>query len=152
MLPMFEAYFERLEALHGGVKQALDGLPAEALDWVPGPDMNSLCVLVMHLAGAERYWIGDVAGEDLSGRVRDDEFRAAGLDGDALVRRLDEVLAHSRGVLERLSAADLDAEHISPRDGRTFTVAWALWHALEHTALHLGHAQIVRQLWDQGLG
>jgi uncharacterized damage-inducible protein DinB len=152
MLAMFEAYFERLEALHDGVKQTLDGLPIEALDWVPGPEMNSLCVLVMHLAGAERYWIGDVAGEDPSGRVREDEFRAAGLDGGELVRRLDDVLAHSRGVLETLSAADLDAAHVSPRDGRTFTVAWALWHALEHTALHLGHAQIMRQLWDAARG
>ena len=28
-------------------------------------------------------------------------------------------------------------------------VAWALLHALEHTAIHLGHMQIMRQLWEQ---
>lgn len=29
------------------------------------------------------------------------------------------------------------------------TVAWRLAHALEHTALHLGHMEITRQLWEQ---
>jgi hypothetical protein len=28
-------------------------------------------------------------------------------------------------------------------------VGWALLHALEHTAIHLGHIQITQQLWDQ---
>ncbi len=36
-----------------------------------------------------------------------------------------------------------------PRDGREYTVAWALFHALEHTALHLGQMQLTRQLWEQ---
>jgi len=31
-------------------------------------------------------------------------------------------------------------------------VAWALLHALDHTAQHLGHMQITRQLWDQERG
>jgi hypothetical protein len=30
----------------------------------------------------------------------------------------------------------------------TITAGWALNHALAHTALHIGHAQITRQLWD----
>ena len=33
-------------------------------------------------------------------------------------------------------------------DAREFTVAWCLLHALEHSAVHLGHMQIVRQLWE----
>jgi hypothetical protein len=28
-------------------------------------------------------------------------------------------------------------------------IAWSLLHALEHTALHLGHMQLTRQLWEQ---
>jgi class 3 adenylate cyclase len=111
--------------------------------------MNSLCVLAVHLAGAERYWIGDVVGRDPSGRDRDAELRARGLDAAALKARLADVLAHSRGVLEDLALADLETVRVSPRDGREFSVAWALAHALEHTAMHVGHAQLVRQLWDQ---
>ena len=80
MLPELEDYYQRLSGLHDGLKQAIAGLSAEALDWVPGPDMNSLRVLMVHTAGAERYWIGDMAGQQPSGRDRDAEFRARGLD------------------------------------------------------------------------
>jgi hypothetical protein len=51
--------------------------------------------------------------------------------------------------LEKLTLKDLETLSISPRDGRKLTVAWALAHALEHTALHAGHMQIMRQLWEQ---
>ncbi len=111
--------------------------------------MNSIGALVVHLTGAERYWIGDVAGRDPSGRDRAAEFRARGLDEAELKRRLDGSLAYARGLLEGLTLQDLDAARVSPRDGREFTVAWCLAHALEHTAIHLGHIQIIRQLWDQ---
>jgi uncharacterized damage-inducible protein DinB len=149
MRSILEAYLERVQALHADMERAIEGLPQVALDWVPGPDMNSLCVLVIHAAGAERYWIGDVVGRDPSGRDRAAEFRARGLNEAALKRCLDAALDHSRGVLEGLTAQDLEELRVSPRDGRTFTVAWSLAHALEHTAIHLGHMQIVRQLWDQ---
>jgi hypothetical protein len=149
MLAMLEDYLERLQALHADIERAIEGLPQAALDWVPGPDINSLCVLVVHATGAERYWIGDVVGRDPSGRDRAAEFRVYGLNEAALKKRLDDTLAHSRGVLEGLTLQDLGTPHVSPRDGREFTVAWCLAHALEHTAIHLGHIQITRQLWDQ---
>ena len=149
MHAFYEAYLERLSALHDSIKSAVEGLPGAALDWTPGPDINSLTILVVHLTGAERYWIGDVAGETPSGRDRDAEFRSHGLHADALTRRLDETLASCRDFLAGLTVEDLSATRASPRDGRTFTVAWALAHALEHTGLHLGHMQIIRQLWAQ---
>jgi uncharacterized damage-inducible protein DinB len=152
MLPMLEDYAERLGMLHSGIHQTVEGLPPAALDWVPGPGMNSLTVLMAHVAGAERYWIGDVAGQDPSGRDRDAEFRTHGLDAAELQDRLANAFDHSRRVLEGLTPADLEATRISPRDGRTFSVAWCLAHALEHTALHLGHMQVSRQLWEQRTG
>lgn len=149
MLAVLEDYLERLGALHADVQRAIAGLPQAALDWLPGPDMNSLCALIVHTCGAERYWIGGVVGRDPSARDRAAEFRAAGLDEVALREHLDESLACARGVLEELALRDLEALRVSPRDGREFTVAWCLAHALGHTAIHLGHMQIARQLWDQ---
>lgn len=149
---MFEVYaeiIERLGSLHNDMKQAIEGLPQEALDWIPGSEINSLSVLVMHTAGAERYWIGDVIGRDDSRRVREAEFRVKGISTFKLNQHLDEVLIHSQGVLAGLNLDDLAAIRTSPRDSRKVTVAWSLAHALEHTALHLGHMQIIRQLWEQ---
>jgi len=152
MLRAFEGYLTRLQVLHAVLERALEGLAPEALDWSPGPHMNSLCVLAVHVTGAQRYWIGDVVGRDPSGRNREVEFRAQGTDGAALRLRLNRTLEHTRGVLDTLTLQDLEASRTSPRDGREYTVGWALAHALEHTAIHVGHAQITRQLWDQREG
>lgn len=142
-------YLERLAALHRDFVRCVDGLPQAALDWTPGPDMNSLCVLVVHITGAERYWVGDVALGDPSGRDRDAEFRARGLDATALKGRLAASEAYIRAGLERLPVGNLTQMRDAPGRSAQFSVGWALLHALEHTALHLGHAEITRQLWDQ---
>ena len=149
---ILNAYLERLEALHSDIWRAIAGLPPEALDWLPGPGMNSLSVLVVHLAGAERYWIGDMAGEDSSGRVREAEFQVKGLKVEMLATLLTDTLIHSRKVLENLTVDDLGSGRSSARDGETYTVAWCLVHALEHTGLHLGQIQITREIWEREHG
>jgi uncharacterized damage-inducible protein DinB len=146
---VYAQIFELLESLHMGIKEAIAELPQEAIDWSPGEGINSLGVLVIHTAGAERYWIGDVIGRDPSGRVRDDEFIVEGLSAANLFKRLDEVFSHSQRTLATLELEDLDSVCTSPRDGRKLSVAWCLAHALEHTALHLGHIQITKQWWQQ---
>jgi len=151
MIPALQEYLDRLHSLHAELQRAIEGLPPAALDWSPGPDLNSLAVLAVHVAGAERYWIGEVIGRDPSGRVRAAEFQTQGLSAENLIARLDAALTHSRTVLTTLAPADLDAKRSVPRDGREVSVAWALAHTLEHTAIHLGHLQIMRQLWDQRL-
>lgn len=65
---------QMLSTLHSAIEKAISDLPDEALDWSPGPGMNSLGVLLAHTLGAERFWIGDVTGGEPSDRVRADEF------------------------------------------------------------------------------
>jgi len=149
MLPFFKDYLERFEELHVGVRDALQGLPGEALDWTPGPEMNSLTVLVTHLTGAERYWLGDVGAGDPAERDRDAEFRTHGVDAGALIARLAATEAYAREMLRGLALEDLEGRRVSRRDGREYSLAWCLLHALEHTAVHLGHIQQVRQLWER---
>jgi uncharacterized damage-inducible protein DinB len=151
MHEFFESYYDRLQILHRGVSEAVADLPQEALDWQPAPSMNSLSVLVVHLCGAERYWIGDVAGQDPSGRIRSEEFETIGWDAAELQELLKRTLAHSHDVLGQLALEDLDASRFSSQDGETYSVAWALLHALEHTALHLGHIHIGREIWQEDI-
>ncbi len=145
----FNDYFDHLQRLHAELEQVLDGLPQAALDWMPGEGMNSLAVLAVHVAGAERFWIGDVIAGESSRRDREAEFRTQGLDAGLIKERLSASLAYSRGVLEGLRVSDLQAMRASPRDGRQFSIGWSLAHILEHTALHLGHMQVTRQVWEQ---
>lgn len=152
MQKFFVDYLNLLEASHNEILEALSGLPQAALDWSPGPDMNSISVLVFHLTGAERYWIGDVAAQDPKERDRDAEFRVRDVAMDVLKNRLADNTEYGRNALSKFTIQDLEATRVSARDGRTFTVAWALLHALEHTTLHLGQVQITRQLWEESKG
>jgi putative acetyltransferase len=149
MQKFYEALLDRLHELHTEIERALDELPSAAMDWQPGEDMNSLNVLVTHLTGAERYWIGDVARGDPSDRDRDAEFRVKGLNVAGLKQRLRDLEAYERSSFEAMSLVELEKTRRSPRDGRAFTVAWALTHALEHTGVHVGHIQMLVQLWKQ---
>ncbi len=152
MQTFFAEFLNLIQQRHKEILEALDGLPPVALDWAPGPDINSISVLVFHLTGAERYWIGDVAAQDPTERDRDAEFRVHDVEIGVLKKRLADNLEYARNTLGRFTIQDLEGARVSARDGRTFTVAWALLHALEHTTLHLGQIQITRQLWDQSQG
>ncbi len=140
---------ERLTHMHDGIRRAVADLPPEALDWVPGQDMSSIAVLMVHTAGSQRYWVGDVAGEDPAQRDRAAEFEAGGLTVSDLLKLLDDSMAHTRLTLERLSSDQLPELRTSSMHDRSFTVGWALLHALDHTSEHAAQIAMTRQLWEQ---
>jgi uncharacterized damage-inducible protein DinB len=143
-----EDLFSNFSELHADTLKAIDGLSTEALDWIPGPEMNSITVLVVHLTGAERYWIG-VALNEPPVRDREAEFKTKNLSMDALKALLVSADDYARQALNRLGPSDLETIRQSPRNAKSFSAVWCLAHALAHTALHTGHIQLTRQLWDQ---
>jgi uncharacterized damage-inducible protein DinB len=149
MEQLFTDMLERFEAFYGIIEKAVADLPAEALDWKPGREMNSIGVILAHTAGAWRYWVGDVAGGSPSGRVRAEEFETHGVDAAEMMARLRAAFDTSREVLASLEPSRLGEVRAAGMFDEEHTVGWALLHALEHTALHAGHIQLTRQLWDQ---
>ena len=149
METFFTDYLKCLESLHNDLKGALDGIGQEALDWIPGAEMNSLGVLVAHVCGSEGYWIGDVVAGVPSGRDRPAEFRTQGVPVEALLEKLDASFAYVQGVLESLTLADLAAARRVPRDNRQVTVGWVLGHVLAHVGVHAGHAQVTHQFFGR---
>lgn len=147
----FEDVLERLEFLHAEIERAIGGLSVAALDWMPAPGANAIGALVVHLTGAERYWIGTVIGGAPSDRDRESEFFVSGVTAAELGQRLAATVPFEREALGGLGGADLTRLCRVPRDGRTVTIGWALTHVVEHTAVHVGHIQLTRQLWDQGV-
>ena len=141
--------YSQFHDLHNDLGKAIEDLQPEALDWIPGAEMNSIAVLIVHLCGAERYWLGDVALGDPSGRVREEEFKTRGLTAVELRQRLAAADEYARQALSRLSPANLDSICVSPRDDKHFPLGGCLTYVLKHSALHLGHIQITRQLWEQ---
>ena len=149
MHQLFSDMQERFETLYRAIEAAVADLPAEALDWKPAPDMNSVTVLLTHTAGALRYWVGDVAGGRPSGRVRAEEFETRNVDAAELMGRLRAAVDFAGEVLGEIDPARLGEIRISGQQNEERTVGWALLHALEHTGIHTGHIQMTRQLWDQ---
>ena len=145
----FADYLERLRELNSDFVKTFEDLPDEALDWVPGTEMNTLCVLAVHTTAATRFWIGDIGLGESSNRNRDAEFQAKGLSKDELKARFAALDAYVEDALGRLTPADLsERRDFRYRDAQGGTVGWVLLHALEHVGIHLGHAQITRQLWQ----
>jgi uncharacterized damage-inducible protein DinB len=136
-----------LQELHNDVVKALEGLPAEALDWSPKADVNSITVLIVHLTGSQRFLFGEVIGGQDVHRDREAEFQVKGHTPDQLTQRLTDSLEYIKVVLEGLTLADLEAKRMFRT--REVTVGWVIGHALKHTATHLGNIQVMHDLWDQ---
>jgi hypothetical protein len=148
MTTFLDDLYDRFHELHIDLIKTVEGLPPSSLDWVPGLEMNSINALVVHLTGAERYLIG-VALDEPPERDRDAEFNAHGLSVEELKAMLTGADDYIHQGLMRLSLQNLESVHISPRSQKKVTAGWAILHALEHTAIHAGHAQLTRQLWEQ---
>jgi uncharacterized damage-inducible protein DinB len=142
-------YLAFFESLHRKIGELLAGLPPEALNWRPtttdGEATNSIAVLVTHTLGAERFWIGEIWGGRPVGREREAEFRVTVNDLATLQAALAEADSFLRAALSETPAERLELA-LTAR-GETVTGRWAVLHALEHTALHLGHLQLTAQLW-----
>lgn len=151
MQTFFKDYLTLMQGCHNDILEALEGLPPAAHDWIPGPEMNSINVLVFHLTGSERFWIGDVAAQESSNRDRDAEFRVHAVEMYILKKRLADNLEYTLNVVDKMDIQDLETNSVTT-SGNEVTVGWALLHALEHATLHLGQIQLTRQLWEQSKG
>ena len=162
MLAEVEQYLNMIEDLRGQVSDLVAGLPAEALNWRPiqgaaSPTedhaTNSLAVLAAHVAGAEHFWIAEVIAGHPATRERAAEFRMQTDDAQALQALLVDVGRETRVILEALDEATLAGNCRAPASAgreRVVPVRWAILHVIDHTALHVGHMQLTRQLWQGG--
>jgi uncharacterized damage-inducible protein DinB len=150
---MMNTFFKELvllfQNLHSQMEEAFLDLPQEGLDWIPGEEMNSISVLTMHTAGATRFLVGEIVLGLPSERDREAEFNSKGVPAEDLQKQLRGALKVIEEALDQLDMQDLEAVRTSPRDGRELTVGWCIAHAFEHTAQHLGHMQMTRQMWEQ---
>ena len=147
------------------------GLSAKELEWQPAPGMNSIGMLLAHIAYAENH----LTQVGLEGKSTSDTRAAIGISEeeegmplvegappspalagrelawfDALLERARE---YTRGVAMTLVEGDLAREVRRKRpDGseRVFNVGWVLYHMLEHEAGHHGQINLLRHLRQHG--
>ena len=143
------------------------GMTRSALEWQPAPGMNTMGMLLAHLAVVEVHWMQvgplDRAQSDVT------EVLGIGVDDDGLplpprgkppaalrgkpLAFFDDLLARARAHTVRvaggLTDADLDREVSRVRktgQTRVFNLRWVFYHMLEHYAGHYGQILLLRHL------
>lgn len=133
--PLLEGLLATAHERHVDMSDLVSGLPDGALDWRPAERVNSLAGLVRHIVDIESHaarlgrgddeWRWDDSdGAHLEEGGTESDLLAAIADCDALVK----------DVLESLD----EPERASPAI-----------EEFDHAAMHYGHMQVTRLLWEQ---
>jgi uncharacterized damage-inducible protein DinB len=152
-----EALENFLDAQREGLIRKIEGLDDAVARQAPTASSLSLLGLVKHSATWERRWFQVVMG----GRELPDGWptvRAEPRDADLMVGEDDTVdywvayyreqIAQSRAVA---ASMDLDSPCARP-DIIECNVRYVLFHMIEETARHAGHADIIRETLDGSRG
>jgi len=144
--------------------EATRGLTPEDLQWQPAPGMNTIGMLLTHMAGVEVFWTQfgieqvkpdaqAVLGIDMDDDgmpLPEGQAPPEGLAGRDLAF-FDDLLTRARaytaGVLSKMTDADFDRSLERKRpDGKsaTLNVRWVVYHMLEHFAGHFGQVLLLR--------
>jgi Protein of unknown function (DUF664) len=130
----------------------IEGLSDDILNRpLPFADANTLAALATHSVGMGEYWVLALVGGRTIARDRPAEFRASG-SAPALVRRFGRWIVDMRALLDTLPdeqmnrVVDPPASFRGPELPEVITVRDCLLHVVEHSATHLGHIQITRDL------
>jgi uncharacterized damage-inducible protein DinB len=131
------------------LRHCVDALPAAALWARPNEGSNSIGNLLVHLAGNVTEWIlGGIGGQSFS-RHRSFEFtQRKGADASTLLDNLDAVLRQADSVLAGLAAQDLERSIVI--QDRDTTVLGAVYHVVEHFAMHTGQIILLTKMYAPG--
>lgn len=139
-----------LELLAGDVLESLEDVPEDVLNKaIVIPEANSLFGLATHLKFAgQQLTLVAVDGRDIA-RNREAEFVSTGTFAE-LKDGYDWWISEAHQLLDGMSDDELGRDLGSPpyRQGlnvESMTVGDVLIHAVDHTALHLGHIQVTKQ-------
>ena len=119
------------------IEAAAEALGEDGFWWRPTEASNSAGTLCVHLAGNLRQWLVAGLGDAPDRRDRPAEF--ATTDGRAradVLADLRDAVDQACAVLDGLDEAALLATH--PIQGGTPTGLYAVYHAVEHFAMHAG--------------
>jgi uncharacterized damage-inducible protein DinB len=143
------------------------GADAAELAWQPAPGMNTIGMLLAHIAVVEVFWLSVASSrpydcEAVLGIGGDDDGipLPAGAAPPAILAGkplefYDDLLAraraYSKGIAQQWTAADLDVrvERTRRRDKvrEVLNRRWILYHVLEHEAGHYGQINLLRHLY-----
>ena len=144
LAPLLRGLLTTTHERHADMANLITGLPQEALDWHPVALSASLTGLVLHIAdvecfiarvagGSDEHWTGE-NGSRMDDGATASELYAAVLEADAQLK----------AVLGAIQPPRL--AQTQPGDKRS--IGEMLVEDLDHSAMHYGHMQLTRHLWE----
>lgn len=142
------------------------GAGRELLEWQPRPGVNTIGMLMSHLAVVEAYWVGAVLSRkeeredrivlDIAGIAIDDDGMPLASDGshpasltgyslEDYLALLERTRSHTHRCLQVWDDARLD--ELVTSDGHQVSRGWVAYHLLEHFAQHAGQIALLQSLF-----
>lgn len=158
MTPTATALEDAVRTFVGRLLDTMRGVPDDAINtWKPAAategshEMNTFAATAIHTVSAAEFHALHMVGRQPTNRVREAEFSAT-TTFDDVERRFERFLDDFHAMLDGLTDADFGADALREADQPEQTNAAWLMHTLDHIALHTGHLQIQRQLWEYETG
>lgn len=131
------------------LRHCVNALPRDAVWARPNESSNSIGNLLVHLTGNVTEWIlGGVGGRSIK-RYRTGEFEQQdGADAAVLLDNLERVLQEADTVLAGLTEKDLERSVVI--QGRDTNVLGAVYHVVEHFAMHTGQIVLMTKIYAPG--
>ncbi len=149
------------------LRKAIEGLTVQQLEWQPHPGLNTIGMLLAHLAVVDVWWIViapqgqgsfdsaesifkeiiGIGGDDDGMPIKPDGRHAEALGGRSAAdyfAMLDKARAAVHQALQGWSDSGLD-ELYTLRD-RRISRSWTVYHVLEHYAAHFGQILLLKHL------
>ncbi len=147
MAPIVSTIVALYRDVHDQLRGAVRGKDREQLDWSPGPEFNSIAVLVTHTLGSELEVLRTICGV-VSDRDRDSEFQARTTSAEALLTQLDRADALLSELGDAITASDLERIRERPGQNPHTSLHWLI-NNYGHAREHLAHLQMTMQLYGQ---
>ena len=166
------SFMAQLDDQLSRLRMATSDLTPADLQWQLAPGMNTIGMLLAHLAIVEVWWFKIGIGREEAPSVKD--VLGIGDDDDGMpiaagaapiavlngkgIGFYNDLLESARTYIKRLAAPhaqeDLDREFIRKRpDGsrRALNVRWVYYHVLEHFAGHYGQILLLKHMREDAV-
>jgi hypothetical protein len=133
--------------IHRQLRDIVQDMDSEELNWSPGPELNSVVVIVTHTLGSELdtlLFVRNLSGD----RDRDAEFQAQATNASELIEAIDRADALLAEHGEQITEDDLASTRTRPGRDPQIGVHWLI-NNYGHAREHLGHLHMTRQLYQQ---
>lgn len=167
------SFYAQLEDQARILRESVQGMTPQELEWQPERGMNTIGMLLAHNAIVDVFWtqlaiLGIVETDSMPalGISMDDDGLPLAPDAEGPANLKGKPLAFYEDLLARgrafvreawaeVSDADMDKQITRERpDGsrRVLSVRWAMYHILEHYAGHRGQVQLLRHMYRATVG